>query len=144
MDRAALAMLRILENDEQLKDEAGNMNPRYDLRTKLQAFDKLGEWMKHREKSKPKAAEDDDSAGVDMLRELMGDPRALVERFIGDAGFIKALDAFGFIRVAPKPDVPGRLTKIAAGQRARVKEAQAAAAEPEADDDSQLRKLIKR
>lgn len=138
MDKAALVMVQVLEDIE--LDAKGAY--KVDLNTRMKVFEKAQDWLSRRQKLRPEQEGADDE-GVSILRRMVQDPSAMVEQFIGNPVFIKALDNAGFVRTPPKK--PGRPNAEERKVRERYKAAQPAFERAQsADDDSALRKALKK
>lgn len=89
-------------------------------------------------KLKPEDADKED-AGVDMLRQALAEPAAVVERLIGNAKFTQALKAKGWL---PPPARPAhRPTREQQAERVEY-EARAREQEMPEDDDSELKRML--
>lgn len=139
MDRAAVSLLKVLENDE--VDDEGRQ--KYGMSMKMSAFTKAQEWLTKRKKLAPEG--DDAADGVAELRRMVDDPEQIVDRLRDNPRFHAALEAAGWIKEPPPKVGPGRLT--AAEKARRVRYAAAKDAKDRVDgqnDDSQLRDLLTR
>lgn len=136
MDRAALSMITILDDDK--KDDNGR--PIWSLKEKMQVFDRGQQWLEKRKKVKPEETDQAEAQVlVERLKEYMGGPEFLVERYHDDPAFIAALQAKGWL--APVKRRPGRQKKAdAEAQAVYDAEVQRRRAD---DDDSTLQRMLR-
>lgn len=134
MDRAAVTMIETLENTREVDGKA-----EVSLKERMATFEMAMGWLAKREKFKPK--DDNDAAGVDLLRDMLEDPEAVVARMRESPVFIAALKKLGWL--PPPVKKPGRPTLEEADYRTdfeRETKVRGGIAPP--DDDSELQKLL--
>lgn len=124
MDRAALAFLSILEDEEA------------DINQKMRVFTQAQDWLGKREKFRP-TGPDAGSEGIEMLRSMLDDPVKTIDRILSDKKCYEELEIRGWLPPPPKP--AHRPTDAQAKARRRY-EARGGGKEPEhpADDSTIL------
>lgn len=88
---------------------------------------------------KLRPADEEEGAGVNVLREMMADPASVVDRLHGNAKFIEALEAKGWLRPVKNPS--HRPTKAQQEERAAYEQRKREVTRPP-DDDSELARLL--
>lgn len=128
MDRAALIMIKVLEDEST------------DLKIRLNVFEKADQWLTKRQKLKPKA---DDAAGVGLLRDMMKSPAETAEELEENVEFRAQLMKMGWLPPPPKkngrPNAQEQAYRTAYDERKVVLQGTAAKG-----DDSQLAKMLAR
>lgn len=135
-ERLALALVQRAERDLLKDPEAGKDGATVrELQTAVTfAMDLLVKLPK----LKPEDPNKED-AGVDVLRQAMADPAAIVERLIANPKFIAALKAKGWLPPPPRPS--HRPTKEQQLERIEY-EAREREVEAPPEDDSELRRML--
>lgn len=109
MDKAALTMIAVLENDS--TDEKGNLI--VSMSQRMEVFAMCERWMNRRAKSRPEQEGDE---GVNLLKQMMSDPKEVVGRLKNDPEFAEELEKIGWLR--PPEKLKGRPTVAQAAHRA--------------------------
>lgn len=111
-----------------------------DMKLLMQVFEMCNGWLVKREKLKPDEPEDE-GAGVDILRKMMEDPAAVVERLHANPKFRVALKSKGWL--PPPSRTPGRPTKDQQEERQAYEERVNEMGGHADSDDSQLAAMLK-
>lgn len=114
--------------------------PDADMKLLMNIFEMCNGWLVKREKLKPEDPADE-GAGVDVLRQMLEDPGAVVDRLHANPKFRQALKAKGWLPPPARP--PHRPTREQQEERTAYEERQREMG-PAADaDDSELAAMLK-
>lgn len=110
MDRAVESLIKTLEDTS--KNEDGSF--KISQKERLEAMAVAERWLLKRQKLLP---DQEDDEGVNLIRQMIADPKQVVKRLKNDPAFIDALEELEWLR---PPDVlKGRPTAAQAAHRER-------------------------
>lgn len=119
MDRAVESLIKTLEDTS--KNEDGSF--KISQKERLEAMAVAERWLLKRQKLLP---DQEDDEGVNLIRQMIADPKNVVKRLKDDAAFIAALEDLEWIR--PPERLKGRPTAVQAAHRAHYDAEKAARA----------------